>query len=115
MMSYPMAYFAFIFIIWTAYAVDVIFRYVGEYLDEKQARDNIYDVVEYTPYTALAEERVSLHSAGHEEKYTGFAYSEENNPNPELFNRVRTIIKYGMIVIKEVFDLVSQFFNSDRL
>ena len=33
--------------------------------------------------TTTVEEHVPV-----EEKYTGFAYSEENNPNPQLFERL---------------------------
>ena len=36
--------------------------------------------------TTTVEEHVPV-----EEKYTGFAYSEENNPNPQLFERTRKL------------------------
>jgi len=107
-MSHPMTWLGLLFVIWINYALDKIFDFIGYLFDSKQ-QENITEITDYVPLKA-GEERTSRTSSRsstrrnlEEQGHTGFAYAEENNPNPALFeitrkntnNRLSQMVKEG--------------------
>ena len=80
------------------YALEKIFGYIGEILEarDSQFKDNVIEITGYAPLgereslskdsSRSSSTRRNLEEYGH----TGFAYAEENNPNPALFEKTRT-------------------------
>ncbi len=104
--THPMTYFGLLFVVWVNYMLDRIFDFVGQMLDEREEnrKKNIVELPEsasaFNPLLLSSDRnssRSSIHRHNLEEKpHTGFAFAEENNPNPELFERVRTSTRQRM-------------------
>jgi hypothetical protein len=110
LMSHPMTWLGLLFVVWINYALDKIFDYIGYLYDSKQ-QENITEITDFVPLKA-GEERTSRTSSRsstrrnlEEQGHTGFAYAEENNPNPALFeitrkntnNRLSQMVKEGKL------------------
>ena len=96
-MVHPMTWLGVFFAVWVNYALDKIFDLIGHFLDsrEDQFKDNVVEITGYGPL-AGGEEGISRDSSRsstrrnlEEQAHTGFAYAEENNPNPALFETTR--------------------------
>jgi hypothetical protein len=95
-MVHPMTWLGVFFALWVNYALDKIFALIGYFLDsrEDQFKDNVVEITGYGPLAG--EEGVSRDSSRsstrhnlEDQAHTGFAYAEENNPNPALFEMTR--------------------------
>lgn len=95
-MIHPMTWLGVFFVVWVNYALDKIFDLIGHFLDsrEDQFKDNVVEITGYGPLAG--EEGMSRDSSRsstrrnlEEQAHTGFAYAEENNPNPALFETTR--------------------------
>lgn len=93
-MSHPMTWLGLLLVVWINYALDKIFDFIGQ-LQDSQEKENITEITDYVPLKG-GEERSSRTSSRsstrrnlEEQGHTGFAYAEENNPNPALFEVTR--------------------------
>ena len=88
-MSNPMSYFSFILLVLIVYMMEKIFDYIGEENDKKKEGKFNVQEIPYDPLLGTKDDRESFtgemrRQDRQDEKYTGYAYSEENNPNPNL-------------------------------
>ena len=95
-MVHPMTWLGVFFALWVNYALEKIFELIGDYFDSREDQFK-YNVVEITGYAPLGggeglsrdSSRSSTRRNLEEQGRTGFAYAEENNPNPALFEMTR--------------------------
>lgn len=52
-------------------------------------KDKIQEVIFEPAYSQILDEKTLVEEDLHEENFNGYAFSEENYPNPELVERVR--------------------------
>lgn len=79
-------YFVLFFTVTTTYLFEKLIFHASEYLDERKGKQKIIQEVEPLPPYEDHTVEENLHE---EENFHGYAFSQENNPNPELANRVR--------------------------
>lgn len=105
-----MTWMGLLFVVWLNYALDKVFDFIGQLRDSKE-KDHITEITDYVRLKG-GEERTSRTSSRsstrrnlEEQGHTGFAYAEENNPNPALFeitrkntnNRLSQMVKDGKL------------------
>ncbi len=87
-MSHPITYFILLFCFLQAVTVDKMFLSVRQYIEsrfeKKEEQKKVSEKEYYERIGVTSETSLSLQK-GH----SGYAYSEENNPNPQLLEIVR--------------------------
>ena len=95
-MQHPMTWLGIFLVLWVNYALDKIFEAIGDFFAsrEDQFRDNVVEITAFARVpgherSSMASSQSSSRRNLDEQPHTGYAYAEENNPNPALFEYVR--------------------------